>query len=413
MRNFTKQICLSAAGMMMSLSASAADVVTAPMPGNLADGGISLSGDRLIKSGDRAREKARIVEGGWHSVGKGKWYEGLLTIFDEIDRGLSWEIDVEESDEVAGYYRFIPYCAGSPVAEIVGAPDEEYFYVDCSDPEKVVTEEFVAYRYFEHTYYFSQIVPENGFSQEMYGELENGAIYFPAQSFAYYEPESSTWWPVNFEGDFRIVLPGGEDIDDWKTVQETTFIDGFCGPYFHQRVERTPVTVQERHRNPGYYRLLGAFSSYGSDNELIIDARNPDFVTVPYQEAGFDHRERGRVVVYSHCENFISPTKYADWQAYSEAYPQYVATLRDGYIVFPPDAIVLHFPDWNPLSFTTNDDAAGESKVFVGTGSGVEEIDVDSDAPAEYYTLDGRRVSRPDRGLYIKRQGNRASKVIF
>jgi len=365
----------------------------------------------------RRPAKSRIVENGWHSAGTGVWFEGLLTIFDQIDYDLSWEIEIEESDEVAGYYRFIPYREGSPVATAVGAADHEYFYVDASDPERVWCEPFIAYKDFEFNYWFEQLVPENyWYDEELYGTLEDNVIYFPKSSFAWYAEEIGQFLPVNNEGDFKIVLPGGEVRPNWNTLGESEFIDGFCGPYFKGEAISTTVTVQERDRQPGYYRLLGAFSQYGSNNPLIIDATNPDFVTVPYQETGFTHDERGTVVVYSHCENFISPTKYSTTEEYAEAFPQYVATYKEGKIVFPPDACVLHFPDWNPLSFTTNDENARESSVTIpkSGSSGITTIERDEhDTSVTYYNLYGYPVENPGPGFYIKHQCGKSSKILI
>lgn len=51
---------------------------------------------------------------------------------------------------------------------------------------------------------------------------------------------------------------------------------------------------------------------------------------------------------------------------------------------------------------------------LAGGTSGVETVvSVEDDAPVEYYNLQGIRVSEPSHGIYIKRQGNRATKVIF
>ena len=45
--------------------------------------------------------------------------------------------------------------------------------------------------------------------------------------------------------------------------------------------------------------------------------------------------------------------------------------------------------------------------------SGIEGIEVDgSNSPAEYYNLNGMRVANPENGLYIKRQGGKATKVL-
>lgn len=47
------------------------------------------------------------------------------------------------------------------------------------------------------------------------------------------------------------------------------------------------------------------------------------------------------------------------------------------------------------------------------TQTGVENVIVDnSEAPAEYYDLNGRRVANPSNGFYILRQGNKVSKVL-
>lgn len=45
--------------------------------------------------------------------------------------------------------------------------------------------------------------------------------------------------------------------------------------------------------------------------------------------------------------------------------------------------------------------------------SGVAGIGADSDAAVKYFTIDGREVSNPQKGLYIKVEGKKASKVVL
>ena len=48
--------------------------------------------------------------------------------------------------------------------------------------------------------------------------------------------------------------------------------------------------------------------------------------------------------------------------------------------------------------------------------SGVKEVNTDNltaDGPAEYYTLQGIRVANPSHGIFIRRQGNKSSKIIL
>lgn len=44
--------------------------------------------------------------------------------------------------------------------------------------------------------------------------------------------------------------------------------------------------------------------------------------------------------------------------------------------------------------------------------SGIEEIELNEDAPVEYYNLQGVKVANPQNGLYIRVQGNKATKVL-
>lgn len=47
------------------------------------------------------------------------------------------------------------------------------------------------------------------------------------------------------------------------------------------------------------------------------------------------------------------------------------------------------------------------------TPSGLTELEADEDAPVEYFNLQGLRVENPTRGMYIRRQGSRSSRVYI
>ena len=44
--------------------------------------------------------------------------------------------------------------------------------------------------------------------------------------------------------------------------------------------------------------------------------------------------------------------------------------------------------------------------------TGIADIVADENAPVEYFNLQGIRVENPENGLYIRRQGNKVTKVI-
>ena len=43
----------------------------------------------------------------------------------------------------------------------------------------------------------------------------------------------------------------------------------------------------------------------------------------------------------------------------------------------------------------------------------IESVGADANAPVEYYNLQGVKVANPDKGLYIKKQGKKVTKVIL
>lgn len=56
-----------------------------------------------------------------------------------------------------------------------------------------------------------------------------------------------------------------------------------------------------------------------------------------------------------------------------------------------------------------SDDPNGEGN----EDSGVEEIVTETDMPAEYYTLQGIRIERPDKGIFIEMRGSKIRKVVL
>lgn len=50
--------------------------------------------------------------------------------------------------------------------------------------------------------------------------------------------------------------------------------------------------------------------------------------------------------------------------------------------------------------------------VFTPTTVGIDDIEAAENAPVEYFNLQGVRVANPENGLYLRRQGNKVTKVI-
>lgn len=87
--------------------------------------------------------------------------------------------------------------------------------------------------------------------------------------------------------------------------------------------------------------------------------------------------------------------------------------FADGGRQISKGTLKLHYIQGNP---------AGTMNLISGTTTGVDGIQmdnvsaedgVDENAPVEFYDLQGRKVQNPSKGLYIKRQGNIATKVLL
>ena len=96
------------------------------------------------------------------------------------------------------------------------------------------------------------------------------------------------------------------------------------------------------------------------------------------------------------------------------------AGSKVGDTYFSADSGTLEGTTWTPAAqtsqvvFTTTTNAQIDTiTVSYSLETGVEEIDAeDAEAPVEYYNLQGVKVANPESGLYIRVQGNKATKVL-
>ncbi len=157
------------------------------------------------------------VSAEWIERGTGVYTDGLFTYYADvsdgyIEIGMKWNVKVEENTETPGLYRFIPYTSLSPVAQWIAEADEEsYIVIHAEDPNHVWMEDFEPYPDWE-MYYFTHMVPESNWTgtPAEYGTLKDGAITFPAMSFATVDlyDENQKWHACNREGEFKLELPG-------------------------------------------------------------------------------------------------------------------------------------------------------------------------------------------------------------
>lgn len=64
------------------------------------------------------------------------------------------------------------------------------------------------------------------------------------------------------------------------------------------------------------------------------------------------------------------------------------------------------------ISFTLPASEEGLEVKFASKGAGIDSVVVEEDAPVVYYNLQGVKVANPENGVYIMRQGDKATKVL-
>ncbi|MCM1070446.1 MAG: leucine-rich repeat domain-containing protein [[Clostridium] fimetarium] len=79
-----------------------------------------------------------------------------------------------------------------------------------------------------------------------------------------------------------------------------------------------------------------------------------------------------------------------------------------------PNYATLHVPAESVAAYSKAEQWEDFGEILGDVESaGIEDVEVDgNNAPAEYFNLNGVRVDNPENGLYIKRQGGKATKVL-
>ncbi|MDE6223036.1 MAG: hypothetical protein K2M49_05025 [Muribaculaceae bacterium] len=270
----------------------------------------------------------------WTSIGTGEWYEGLLTIFSDIDEGQHWSVEIEECDQKPGVYRMKPYAvAGNPIAQLLGKVDASTeVIVNATDPAKVYTDGSFA-PFGLRT--FCGINKENNFQSSVYGTLEDKVITFPAASFAYYN--NGTWYVVNKSG-FKIALPGAV-VKDYTLKATTTDI---CSPTAETTVNLTvgaDIASLKAVVLPGKYE-----TAYGTNAQIV--AANGDEITIgdsftietpteggiySIMIVGLD--ANGDIVATANTYQLVDAEQTMDWEVVTwEVVPNVKATFTEGFL---------------------------------------------------------------------------------
>lgn len=191
--------------------------------------GLALSTDNLRDAAQRAKQKKTnyAYSYTWTSIGTATYREDVLTaIFSSLEN-VVYEVEMEEAEEVPGYYRLVyPYGAAYPYNSEgdYDADSTYYMYIDATDEDYVYihyTDQGIDWGYGSYIIgsYMGYFIDQGNYSlawlksgyAENFGTLSEGIITMPAYGMLIYEPDyegESALYYANLNGLFAIALPG-------------------------------------------------------------------------------------------------------------------------------------------------------------------------------------------------------------
>lgn len=163
------------------------------------------------------------------------------------------------------------------------------------------------------------------------------------------------------------------------------------------------ITVQVNEDQPGMYRMIAPFAGIMGDANIVLDATDPDNVSIDMQDTGIYDSQMGECYIASTNMVFADPSQGG------------LITMKNNRIEFPAKSIWFYFPMYDQESVYSNTNQKEAGYLELPTeDSGVADIEINENAPVEYYNLQGVRVANPAQGeLVIIRQGSKAIKSII
>lgn len=184
------------------------------------------------------------------------------------------------------------------------------------------------------------------------------------------------------------------EFDTDKPVVATPVYNTEDGTYEYKFEDVVIVTATEPLEN-GYFILVAGPRYEAPAEEIALFAEEP--VSAPVTPAEVDWTKIADKNRYVLGENNVVTPLIAN------AHPttaDHCTAVQDGHIV----NLTVKLAENGEHSYVLD---------TTGVATGVEAIEAEANAPVEYYNLQGVRVANPENGIFIRRQGNKVSKVAI
>ncbi|MBD5177867.1 MAG: hypothetical protein HDT04_04485 [Bacteroidales bacterium] len=241
------------------------------------------------------------------------------------------------------------------------------------------------------------------------GTIEGTTITFPETVIWAFGDDETGWWDLTIANEFEKGL-------NWYTIAEGDFLENimYIVATGADNTKTFKTTIQACADYPGIYRILNplkmtyeALKINSTSPALVFDASDPTDVLIALSDSGLSSNAAGYFLYFS------SSYLYAMQDVQTPA-EERVVLKSDGnnYELYAKGESLRMFTTGDQQFYYCSEKAT--SFKYTYDPAGVENVVVnDENAPVEFYNLQGIRVANPDNGIYIRRQGNQATKVRF
>lgn len=231
-----------------------------------------------------------------------------------------------------------------------------------------------------------------------------------------------------------------EEVDPdfgWTSLGDATFVDPWVIPAFGGEPSDYPwkVELQQNDSDANVYRLVNPYrtdefplaylNESGAINGYIqFNVSDPEHVYFDLVDAGFAYSKLGITELY--CYNNL--TWAMNWLGCdASTVVNWFSSQVTLNTYFKDDVLTIGTPELNDAVFGYQDDKLADvvwvdsegaaapmyGSVTFPVTSGIKAVETaGTDAPVEYFNLQGVRVDNPSNGIFISRQGNVTKKVI-
>ncbi len=390
----------------------------------------------------------------WKSIGNATIYDGWITPGYVDDDGTqlnpadyAFEVPIEESVESPGVYRLInPFGSsdfhlsefnidGSACDIVIDARDRTFVLiqpqycgftdVDSSEPNG------------RYAYYLSDLgtyMYNLGQQREVINLLKcastmsGNVIYIPQPTFGTSPDKAADAWDPSYPA--QIILPNSNkfDLTEWEILcHGAKMIDGWIIPGFKDEDGKAldpdsyefTVDVYMNASNPDLLCIRDPFHSEdfvltphnltNTPGYITVDVSDPEFVTVEPQFSGFIARSDNDIVQYFITEagSYMLGKGYTRDEIISQGHNStYDAT--NGVLTIKTPLFGLDSENvgkiWNNPHST---------QLIFNTGGVNSAVISSPDCDAEYFNLQGIKVTNPESGLYLEVKGKNVRKVMI